>query len=218
MNEKIAKAIAEFLVPPRLFDAHISIITPYQWGKGWGDTPEEKRKQVLAAVMPMFLLDGWSVKKPSPFSGSAPEAFKGDERVYMHPMEFSGEMTEDTFEYLCESLRAVERDSNGLLRFNGGRIIEGLYADDDMYGFYVAHEDVFRDVIVDYIRERKTVSRYFLFDGVYCDSRIPTVKQHICLCSDEPQYNLLKTVFQHMLDDGTVIGTAKGYKLCKKRS
>lgn len=62
------------------------------------------------------------------------------------------------------------------------------------------------------------VSPWFLFDDVYKSIKIPTVKSHIGLCSDEPQYELLKSIFQHMLEDGTVIRTKKGYRLSKERS
>lgn len=217
MYDKIASLIKSSLPAPHLFVTHIHVVTPYKWGSGWGDTPKETREEVFRCLLSIFRSeDGWSTHNPGIGSFSAPDVYKKDEHLYIHPMDISGEITPETLSYVCDELLALEPEYDGLVRLEGKYVGKGIYAlsDEELAAFYKEHEKAFREVLADLLsEEKKPVTEWFVFDH-YDGIRIPRREDYSSYSSEDFQYKLLLSVFRRMVEDGEVVDVeGEGYAL-----
>lgn len=88
-------------------NVYFRIDSDYKWGSGWSDS--DVSNAFHNEVNEIFESLGWVIK-PSEFSGACDEAWNDKERLYLHPMEFNGEVKKNHIKRIAEVLEQKARN------------------------------------------------------------------------------------------------------------
>ncbi|MDD5328294.1 MAG: hypothetical protein PHY02_10870 [Phycisphaerae bacterium] len=177
---------------------YFRIDSGYVWGQGQ-DKAETDR--VFAECKAIFEPMGFTLKKPYKSSMACPEYVRGVERLYCHPMDFSGWLAQD-------NIPAIER------AIKQSEYWEWRKTDtfDTAYNYTIEElseelnklaPQVSGDILTAYTTKRKNLVKtvsvlYDLMQKKYI-SYVDTIEGHKNLCQ-----NFVKTVFNDLLRDGKI--------------
>lgn len=83
--------------------------SPYEWGKGMSsELFEIFNKEALDIIKKI----GFNIANDGSSSFSCPEGVKGEENLYMHPMDFSGILSNESFLKAKEIIECAEKESS----------------------------------------------------------------------------------------------------------
>lgn len=83
--------------------------SPYEWGKGMSSELSEPFNDEALAILNEL---GFVISNDGSSSFSCPEGVQGEQNLYMHPMDFSGILSEENYLKAKEIIeRATEKSS-----------------------------------------------------------------------------------------------------------
>ena len=83
--------------------------SPYEWGKGMSEELSEPFNEEVLAILNEL---GFDIANDGSSSFSCPEGVQGEQNLYMHPMDFSGILSDENYLKAKEVIeRATEKSS-----------------------------------------------------------------------------------------------------------
>lgn len=92
-----------------LIKVYFRLNSPYEWGKGMSsELFETFNKEALNIIKNI----GFNISNDGSSSFSCPEGIKGEENLYMHPMDFSGILSEESFMKAKQVIEMAQLESS----------------------------------------------------------------------------------------------------------
>ncbi len=134
--------IAKILVgdrKPAFRRVRFNLVTDYKMGSGWGFAGRFASANFRDAMVNFFGSNGWAVRLPED-SYTCVTVRKNGQYLYLHPMEITGYIKEESLEELRTILSFVPEDV--LHGFDEGRLGEEVYSlsDGDIVNLFREHK------------------------------------------------------------------------------
>lgn len=201
-------------------NVYFRIKAGYKWGEGM----EGKQKaDFFAEIQSLFLKVGWNCEHPN-LSGSCPSVHKGLSRLYCHPMNISGEVSES----LIEEVRGILKNGTTFEHYCTDEYDTIYDMPDEVYQSYLdeKREQIKADVINAFITKRSNLY-YNEYNAGEVLAKV-SKKWHIHRIQKGEnwrQANMIESkfiggIFQKLIDDGHILTSkvknGKGYRTDKK--
>jgi hypothetical protein len=178
-------------------NVHFRLDSGYEWGKGMDQEQSEKFHKEINTL---FKEAGWEIKNPK-FSSSCPEAVKEKNRLYLHPMDASGEVQEDLIPEVENIL-----SKGTTFKFKNTDIYETLLdMSDDEYQQYLESKRSYieADILALFKTKRKNLfvtNTSAVIQKVKEKYRIQRIQEHIGRSSDNLEWRYVDKVFRDMVN------------------
>lgn len=180
-------------------NVHFRLDSGYEWGRGLDKELSEKFHDEINTL---FKEAGWEIKEPE-FSSACPEAFKGKNRLYLHPMDASGEVQEDM---IPEVEKILSKGTT--FKFRNTDVYETLLdMSDDEYQQYLESKRSYieADILALFKTKRKNLfvtNTSAVIQKVKEKYRIQRIQEHIGRSSDNLEWRYVDKVFRDMVKQG----------------
>jgi hypothetical protein len=180
-------------------NVHFRLDSGYEWGKGLDKELSEKFHDEINTL---FKEAGWEIKNPKFFS-SCPEAVKEKNRLYLHPMDASGEVQEDL---IPEVEKILSKGTT--FKFRNTDVYETLLdMSDDEYQQYLESKRSYieADILALFKTKRKNLfvtNTSAVIQKVKEKYRIQRIQEHIGRSSCNLEWKYVGEVFEDMVSQG----------------
>lgn len=200
--------IVESNTNEKYINTHFRIYAGYEWGTGWLDSSDQYA--FYDEVINLFEDNGFIVREPD-FSGACPEAVKPgtSEKLYLHPMEFTGPVLESDIPKIERLLKSGET-----FEFRKTDTYGELYdlTDSEYVDYLESNRDEIEQDIMNDIGNDFVYYNFFDNNKVYDKWHLDRTTAHIGKSSLDVDIQFLANVLQSLVDDGMVIKKDRKYK------
>ena len=192
----------------------------YKWGEGMDD---EQKADFFTEIQSLFHTAGWSVEKRDS-TGSCPSVYKGLSRLYCHPMNISGEVSES----LIEQIKDILKNGTTFEHYHTDEYDTIYDMTDEAYQSYLNNNS---EQIQAEILKAFTTKRSNLYYDEYNSGRVLQSvggKWHIHRIqngenwrrANDLESKVINSIFEDMVSNGTIatssVKNGKGYRTAKK--
>lgn len=180
-------------------NVHFRLESGYRWGIG---LDQSKSEEFHEEINNLFIDAGWEIKQKE-FSCACPEAEKGKNRLYLHPMDASGELQEDMVSEVEEIL-----SKGKTFKHYHTDIYEILYdMSDEEYQSWLNErkENIEKDILEAFATKRKNLfitNTSGVIQNVKEKYHLPRVQQHINRSSNDIEWKYTRDIFEQMIKRG----------------
>ena len=185
----------------KFVDIHFFIDSGYQWGKGLA---ADKIQAFDKEIVGLFLAAGWEIKEKR-LSGASSTVVLGKNKLYLHPMEASGELDEE----LVEVVEAILEQGKTFKRTET-RIVGNLVDLSDEE--YLAQLEAKRDEIEAALlvacktkRKNSYTSAHSVVEAVKERYHIQRLVAHIGRSGNDVEWKYVEQVYKDLKDSGKIV-------------
>ena len=190
----------------------------YKWGSGM----DEKDSIAFHNELNQLFKDaGWAIKE-SKYNSHCPEAVKDKNRLYLHPMDASGELQED----LIPEVEQILSKGTTFKHYHTD-IYEILYDMSDKEYLKILEgqeKEIRKDILEGFKTKRSNLyiaSSFTVIERVKEKYRIQRIQAHMGRSSDNLEWKYVGELFNKMIEEGRFITAetknGKGYRTRTKK-
>lgn len=181
---------------------HFRLESGYKWGEGM---EEDRTNDFYDDITNLFKNGGWTIKEKRS-SSSCPVVTKDKNRLYLHPMDASGELQED----LISEVEEILSKGKTFTHYNTD-IYEILHdMSDEEYQIYLEENrnNIESDILNAFKTKRKNlyiVQSHAVIDNIKEKYRIQRIQEHICRSSNNIEWQYVADIFLKLINDNKII-------------
>ena len=180
-------------------NVHFRLDSGYEWGKG---LDKELSENFHDEINNLFIEAGWEIREPK-FSSACPNAVNGKNRLYLHPIDASGEVREDLIPEVENIL-----SKGTTFKFRKTDIYEVLFdMSDEEYQHYLEGKrgQIEDDLLTLFKTKRKNLfvaNTSAAIEKTKEKYRIQRVSEHMGRSSSDLEWRYVDKVFRDMVKQG----------------
>lgn len=182
-------------------DIHFRLESGYAWGKGM---EEEKLNAFHKEIADLFVAEGWKIEKPK-YSSSCETAYKGKSRLYLHPMEASGEVEVN----LIPEVERILSKGTTFKHYHTDNYRELHDMSDKEYAEYLQNnkENIKRDLLNGFKTNRSNLyitAWSSIITRVKEKYHIDRLTNHITRSSSDLEWMFTEQIFKELIESGEI--------------
>ena len=194
-------------------DVHFRLASGYEWGKG---LDEKKSNAFSEEITSLFKQAGWDIKEPK-YSSSCLNATKEKNRIYLHPIDLSGEILED----LIPEVEKILSQGNTFKHVRTDVYRDLIDMEDSEYQVYLESKrnEIELDLLEGFKTKRKNLyitNWIAIIERVKEKYRLERIQNHIGRSSSDPEWRYVEKVFGDLKEQGKFVIAetkhGKGYR------
>lgn len=183
-------------------DIHFRLESGYKWGEGM---PQEQSESFHEEIKRLFVEAGWEIRGKK-FNSSCLEAWKGESRLYLHPMDASGEVEIS----LIKEVEQILSKGTTFKHYHTDDYRELFDMNDEDYKQWLENnkENIKRDLLESFKTPR---SNLYIIDtsGVVQNVKekyhINRLRNHIGRSSSDMEWGYTTDILREMVNEGVFV-------------
>jgi hypothetical protein len=183
-------------------DIHFRLESGYKWGEGMEQNQSESFHEEIDRL---FTEAGWEIKEKK-FSSSCSEAWKCKSRLYLHPMDASGEVAVD----LIPEVEQILSKGTTFKHYHTDDYREVFDMSDEEYVKYLDDnkENIRQDLINGFRTKRSNLYITYTFsviEKIKEKYHIGRLRNHIGRSSDDIEWRYTESVFKELIESNVFV-------------